>query len=294
MTGFATETGEAAGHAWVWDLRSVNARGLDLRLRLPEWLSGLEPKLRGRINENLSRGNLSVSLRVQRAETGSPLEVDREGLAVVLKALQEVEAGAEASGFVLGPTGALELLGFRGVLASQDRMEAEPDAAVLDGLVGSFDTALASLVGMRRAEGDALSLVLSRQLDEIGELTARAREAAAERQNSAAERLRQNIRLILDNADFADEGRLAQELAVLAVKADITEEIDRLEAHVGAARELLRAEGPIGRKLDFLMQEFNREANTLCSKSGSADLTRTGLDLKAVIDQMREQVQNVE
>lgn len=294
MTGFATATGSEGAYAWVWDLRSVNARGLDLRLRLPDGVPGLEPELRSRLAADLTRGNVTVSLKLQRDDGAGTLEVDHDCLRAVLRSLQEIQTEAQNSDLELATPTTLDVMNFRGVLSSPDRAETPQDKDLLASLLSSFDGVLQALVQMRRAEGDALSAVLDRQLATTAQLIEQARHAADARQSSAAERLRDSIRLILETADLADEARLAQELALLAVKADITEEIDRLEAHVAAARTLLENDAPIGRKLDFLMQEFNREANTLCSKAGSTDLTRTGLDLKAVIDQMREQVQNVE
>ncbi len=294
MTGFATATGSEGAYAWVWDLRSVNARGLDLRLRLPDGVPGLEAELRSRLAADLTRGNVTVSLKLQRDDGAGTLEVDHECLRAVLRSLQEIQTEALNSDLDLATPTTLEVMNFRGVLGSQDRAETPQNKDILARLIKSFDEVLQSLVQMRRAEGDALATVLDRLLSTTAGLVAQARAAADARQRTAPDRLRDNIRQILENSDLADESRLAQELALLAVKADITEEIDRLEAHVAAARTLLENDAPIGRKLDFLMQEFNREANTLCSKAGSTDLTRTGLDLKAVIDQMREQVQNVE
>jgi len=186
----------------------------------------------------------------------------------------------------------LDVLGFRGVLQSGDSDGAPEWLA--KAILEDFEPLLADFLTARASEGDALLATLSGQIDQVETLIAAARIAAEDRADATAERLKSTLAQVLDNTEGADPDRVAQELALLAVKADITEELDRLSAHVQAARALLAQDGPVGRKLDFLTQEFNREANTLCSKSGSTRLTRIGLDLKAVIDQMREQVQNAE
>jgi uncharacterized protein (TIGR00255 family) len=292
MTGFATARGEGGGWDWVWDIRSVNGRGLDLRLKLPDWVEGLEAAVRAAVPRRVARGSVSVALRLSRAGGEAAGRLDREALAAALAAMAEVEATAAAAGLSLRPASAVELMGLRGVMdgageAAGDEGLAARIAAGLPALLDAFDA-------MRLAEGRELARLLAGQIDEVAALTAAAAAEAAARQDEMAARLRENLARVLGNSEGADPGRVAQELAMLAVKADVREEIDRLTAHVAAARELLAAEGPVGRKLDFLTQEFNREANTLCSKAQSERLTRLGLDLKHVIDQMREQVQNVE
>jgi uncharacterized protein (TIGR00255 family) len=292
MTGYASSKGDALGHSWTWDLRSVNAKGLDLRLRVPDWIAGLEPAVRGALSKALSRGSVQLSLRVQRDEEQSQLSVNAAQLAAVLGALKTVEAQAEAEGVMLAPSKASDVLGLRGVLEMAS--EETDTKALLQALMAEVPALLESFKAMRQQEGQALQAVLLDQLAQIETLTAQASEVAEARRAESAQTLRSNLARVLENAEAADETRVAQELAMLAVKADVMEELDRLRAHVAAARDLIAAGSPIGRKLDFLMQEFNREANTLCSKAQSVDLTRIGLDLKAVIDQMREQVQNVE
>ena len=295
MTGFAAGRGQGAGHAWVWDIRSVNGKGLDLRLRVPDWIDGLEMALRGAVQTGLTRGNVSLTLKVARdgvAEGEEALRVNEAALAAVLAALGRVEAGAAAAGVTLAQATTADVLGMRGVLDTAG-MEADTGplrAAILADLPGL----LAGFTAMRRAEGAALGGVVLGQLDRIAELTARAVTEAAARRGSQTASLREAVARVLDAVEVVDETRLAQELALIAVKTDVQEELDRLSAHVAAARELLAEDGPVGRKFDFLMQEFMREANTLCSKAQSLALTRIGLDLKTTIDQMREQVQNVE
>ncbi len=292
MTGYASQKGDALGHSWTWDLRSVNAKGLDLRLRVPDWIEGLEPTLRGALSKALSRGSVNLSLRIQRDEEESALSVNAGQLAAVLNAIKAAETKATEEGLSLAPSKASDVLAIRGVLETTS--EETDTKALLNALMAEVPALLESFKAMRQKEGQALHTVLLDQLTQIEALTAQAGELAEARRAESAETLRSNLARVLENAEGADETRVAQELAMLAVKADVMEELDRLRAHVSAARELIATGSPIGRKLDFLMQEFNREANTLCSKAQSVDLTRIGLDLKAVIDQMREQVQNVE
>ncbi|WP_417208784.1 YicC/YloC family endoribonuclease [Antarctobacter sp.] len=292
MTGFASRSGQGLGRSWTWELRGVNGKGLDLRLRVPDGIDGLEAGVRARCAAKLKRGNLQISLKLAADEAEGGLRLDETQLKAVLAAMHRIEADAMAEGLSLAPSTAAEIVGLRGVLTAEVP-EADP-AALVSALLVDFDAALTEFIAMRRSEGAALSAILAGQLAEIAALVDEAALAVAERQPQQAERLRDQLRRITENADGVDAARIAQELAVIAVKSDITEEIDRLRAHIAAARDLLAAEGAVGRKFDFLMQEFNREANTLCAKSGDTRLTQAGLALKTLIDQMREQVQNVE
>ncbi|SFM20962.1 YicC/YloC family endoribonuclease [Shimia aestuarii] len=292
MTGFAALKGSLGAHSWTWDIRSVNAKGLDLRLRMPDWIEGLEPAVRGALGKSMSRGSVSLGLRVQREESEGTLTLNRAQLSNVLAALHEAETLAAEQGIALSASRSADILNVRGVLeTATDQDDSNP---LREALMAQLPDLIEAFLDMRRAEGTALETVLRTQLDEIERLTADATVAAEARRAETAEALRANLARVLENADGVDEARVAQELAMIAVKADVTEELDRLRAHVDAARDLLSKGSPVGRKLDFLMQEFNREANTLCSKAQSVALTRIGLDLKTVIDQMREQVQNVE
>ena len=292
MTGFASAKGEFAPFGWAWELRSVNAKGLDIRLRVPDWLDGLETALRGDLAKAVSRGNVTLTLRVARAEDGGTMVLNATTMTSVLDALAAVEAEALDRGITLAPSTAAGLLTLRGML---EQSGGEADSAPLVKRIRSeFGALVADFVRMRRDEGRALETVLTGQIDTIEKLAGQAADIAKARAGATADALRKNLARVLDNSGGADPDRVAQELALIAVKADVTEEIDRLGAHVQAARALIGQGGPVGRKLDFLMQEFNREANTLCSKSQSGALTAVGLELKAVIDQMREQVQNVE
>ncbi|WP_232279521.1 YicC/YloC family endoribonuclease [Roseobacter sp. AzwK-3b] len=292
MTAFASGKGAFGPQSWTWELRSVNGKGLDLRLRLPDWIEGLEPALRARLSSCLARGNISLGLRVQSEDRAGRLAVNEAALDDILAAMARVEARAQETGVTLAPSTPADLVAMRGVL---DSATTETETGPLrDAILADFEAPLADFLAMRAAEGAALSTILSDQLDQIASLTEQAGQAAETRRADMAGILRTQLARIMDNADGADAGRIAQELALIAVKSDVTEEIDRLRAHVAAARALLAESAPIGRKLDFLSQEFNREANTLCSKAQNTALTAIGLDLKAVIDQMREQVQNVE
>jgi len=293
MTGFAAVKGGSDGLRWAWELRSVNARGLDIRMRLPEGVDGLEPYLRAEIAKRVARGNLTLGLRLQRDGAGAASRLEPGQLAAVLDALAVVTREAARRGLTLADASAADILALRGVMEPATGAE-EDGGAVLAGLKPGIAELLESFDAMRADEGRALAGVLARQLAEIARLAAAARDLVGTRAAEMEESFRAALARVTAQADGADPQRVAQELAMLAVKADITEELDRLDAHVAAAGALLENDGPIGRKLDFLMQEFNREANTLCSKSGHEGLTRIGLDLKAVIDQMREQVQNVE
>lgn len=292
MTGFASRSDEAEGLRWTWDLRGVNGKGLELRLRLPDWVEGLEPLVRAAAGKRLARGNVQVSLRISGGDDEAAAELDEAALARVLEAMGRIEAEAGRRGLVLAPATAAQIVALRGVMATG---QASRDVTALRArLMESFEAALAEFTEMRGREGQALSGVLEGQLTQIEELVTRAAEAVEARREEQSEKLRAALARVLENTDGADATRVAQELALIAVKLDVTEELDRLTAHVAAARDLMRDKGAVGRKLDFLMQEFNREANTLCSKSGSSALTQIGLALKTVIDQMREQVQNVE
>ena len=292
MTGFATKSGALGPHSWSWELRAVNGKGLDLRIRVPDWIPGLEAGLRKAAGADIARGNVTLGLRVVREEGGGGLAVNEAQLATVLEALGRIEMAAMDAGVSLAPSKATDIVTMRGVL-EQAVIEDDNDELSSAFLV-EFTQVLTAFNTMRSAEGAALDKVMRDQLGVIESLTAEAATLAQARSVESAAAMKRNLGRVMDNIDGIEPDRIAAELAMIAVKADITEEIDRLGAHVAAARELLDAEGLIGRKLDFLMQEFNREANTLCAKAQNSDLTRVGLALKAVIDQLREQVQNVE
>lgn len=292
MTGFASATGTLSPYSWTWELRAVNGKGLDLRLRVPDWVDGLEIGLRKKLGAAVARGNVTLSLRLARDDASGALQINPAQLTAVLDAMAVIESRAMDAGISLAPSKSSDIVALRGVL---EQSSTNDDAAPLaKALLSEAEALIADFNAMRDSEGAALQTVLREQLDQIAELTADSAQLTKARTAAMTETLQRNLAKVVDNTDGVDVDRVAQELALIAVKSDVTEEIDRLSAHVEAARDLLEQGGPVGRKLDFLMQEFNREANTLCAKAQNTDLTRCGLALKAVIDQMREQVQNVE
>ncbi|MBT8415065.1 MAG: YicC family protein [Boseongicola sp.] len=293
MTGFGALKGVSGDWSFSGDIRAVNGRGLDMRFRAPDWIEGLEPVLRKAVQGHVSRGSVTVSIRVTRDEAAPTLALNAAQFQATLELLSEIEAGASAQGLALVPTKASDIAAMRGVVEQRDAGSGDT-AALRGAIAAAFDAALTAFDEDRAREGAALSAVLLQQLDEVERLQGLAADAAGARADAARAGMERNLARLLEATEVPDEARLMQELALIAVKTDVTEELDRLTAHVAAARDLLKVQGPVGRKLDFLMQEFNREANTLCSKAQSSALTSVGLDLKAVIDQMREQVQNIE
>lgn len=293
MTGHADASGAADGIGWAWEARSVNGRGLDLRIRLSEGFEGLEPQVRAALAGRFARGSISVTLRVNRVSGGGGQQVNQIALAAAIAGARAVHDAAEAAGLVLAPMTVGELLGMRGVLEAGQAVPLD-DPQVVAALLADLTRLVDGLAEARASEGAALSFILAGQLDRIEALVAEARSAAAARATRNGSLLRERVAALVGAGGPVDEARLAQELALLAVRLDVTEEVDRLTAHVAAARGLVAGVSPVGRKLDFLVQEFNREANTLCSKAQDPGLTATGLELKLVIDQMREQVQNLE
>lgn len=292
MTAFASLTGTLGATSWAWEMRGVNARGLDVRLRIPDGLTQVEATARKALADQLARGNVTLNLRLTRNEDAQALSINATQLDAVLGALDAVQERAFEMGVTLAQPNAADVLAQRGVM-TQAQVETD-DTALSAALCADIAPLTAAFVAMRAAEGAALAAVLDAQLHEIADLVRRAETAALARRPQVKAKLTADMTRILDDISEIDEARIAQELALLAVKSDVTEEIVRLQTHVTAARALLADPKPAGRKLDFLAQEFNREANTLCAKAGSSELTAIGLDLKSVIDQMREQIQNVE
>lgn len=290
MTGFARSQGERDGTAFAWELKSVNGKGLEVRLRLPPGLERLEQPVRQAILKRFARGNFQAVLNV--AANGSrQVPVVNEAFLTDIAGL----AQRLVDQFGCRPASADGLLALRGVLDLPEASESDGETAAFDAaLLASLDEGLASLETARREEGKALAALLSLHLDEIEMLTSRVERDPSREPDAIRARLAEQVRLLLDATPPLDESRLHMEAAFLATKADIREEIDRLKTHVGAARVLVAGDGPVGRKLDFLSQEFNRESNTLCSKSNAASITAVGLELKAVVDRFREQVQNLE
>lgn len=294
MTGFARQESAAGGErdwpAWVWEAKSVNNRGLDIRCRLPAGLDRLEVALRRQVQARFTRGSIQLALTLGRPLRGRSYRINRDWLRELL-ALRE-ELGDAVSG---EPPHFEGLMTIRGVIEEDEATSSEEDASAMDAaLLADADAALAKLAAARAEEGARLEQVLRQELQEIAALTAEAEARASVQPEAIGNRLSALVDTLLIEKPGLPADRLAHEVALLAAKADVREELDRLAGHVAAASELLDAGGAVGRRLDFLCQEFNREANTLCSKSSDLALTEIGLRLKAVIDQMREQVQNVE
>jgi len=290
MTGFARTEGATGNVSWHWELRSVNGRGLDLRLRLPNGAESLEPQVREAAARYLARGSVTISLSVENTAGTSEIRLNEAALRQVLKATERIRQLTDAA-----PPRADGLIAIKGVIEVSERAESAEEAALrVTAMLESLEQGLRALVQARAAEGARLRAVLGANLDEIGRLLDVV-EASPARQPAAIEaRLKEQLGRLLEGANMLDPGRLHQEAVLLATRADVEEELKRLKAHIAAARELMDEPGAVGRKFDFLAQEFNREANTLCSKANDVDITRAGLALKTVIDQMREQVQNIE
>jgi uncharacterized protein (TIGR00255 family) len=290
MTGFARADGVHGDTSWHWEARSVNGRTLDLRLRLPTGFERLEIKARGLAQEKIARGNCTISLWMKR-------ETRRLEIRLNETALRQAKAVAERARDLSGLKHARldTLLGMRGVVETIEGEESEEAQAALDhALIVSLAGALDALVRARMGEGERLQAVIERQLAAIARLIESAAGASARQPEAIAIRLGEQIARLTDGSSTLDPERLHQEALLLAAKADIQEELDRLGAHVAAANELIRSDQPAGRRFEFLAQEFNREANTICSKAADIEIARTGLELKTVIDQLREQVQNIE
>jgi uncharacterized protein (TIGR00255 family) len=288
MTGFARIEGEAAGISWVWELKSVNGRSLDLRLRLPPGYDGLEALLRAGLGGRLKRGSISANLTVNRVAPPT-IRINREMLERVVALVGELSAEVEAA-----PPRIDGLIGLRGII---ETVEDEPDDIIEErraALLEAWSTALDRLATARGEEGARLGVVLSNQLAELAELVAAASASAGAQPEALRARLQQSLAALDELVPGVSQERVAQELALLVSRGDIREELDRLRAHIAQAGDLLGKGEAVGRQLDFLCQELNREANTLCSKSADIELTRIGLALKVAVEQFREQVQNLE
>ena len=290
MTGFARTEGEVDATAFVWEMRSVNGKGLELRLRLPQGFEAIEAELRRRAGSRLSRGNVQISLSLRKTDDAPVFSVNETMLAQVLLLTERLIAGGHA----VTPT-ADGLLAIKGIIeVAESVVDPVADAARRATILDGFDAALDRLVETREEEGALLRGLLDQRLDEMLLLVAAAERDPARSVEAIRLRLAEQVALLIGTGAKLDEPRLHQEVAVIAAKADIREELDRLAAHIDAARSLLAAGGPVGRRLDFLSQEFNRESNTVCSKSNATSLTAIGLELKVLVDQFREQVQNIE
>lgn len=290
MTGFSRTTGTWRDLSWVWEIKSVNGKALDLRFRLPAGYDAVENAARALAAPHVKRGNLQINLAVQGGAASNSLRINTvllDQLVAVAESLRDRMGSA--------PIQAENLLALRGVLEADEAVLSEEDTKERDAAVlVSFETAVSALAQSRRDEGARLAAVLGSQLSRIAELTDAARANPSRSVDAIRQRMAEQVARLLEQSDIFDPQRLHQEAIVMATRADIQEELDRLASHLAAAHVLMGAREPVGRKFDFLTQEFNREANTLCSKANDPSLTNIGLDLKTTIDQLREQVQNIE
>lgn len=290
MTGFGRADGVHGDVRWHWEIRTVNGRGLDLRLRLPPGYDALEPKIREAAGKAITRGSVTVTLNVAGGSSISGIRLNEEILAQVVAAAERVQQMAHCE--MPRADGLLSLRGVMEVVEAEET-EAEREARTA-AVLSSLRKALDGVIQARSDEGKRLADVLSAQVSEVETLTARIAASPSRTVEAVQARLKEQVAKLLEASQSFDPGRLHQEAVLIATRIDIEEELKRLASHVTAARELLASKEPVGRKLDFLTQEFNREANTVCSKANDGDIQRAGLALKAVIDQMREQVQNIE
>ncbi len=293
MTGFARESGANAEQTWLWEVKSVNGRGLEIRCRLPGGFDRVEEAARKLLKSKLHRGTVNLQLQLNQAASKSSYQINHHFLGELLALGKSLSEAGHAE-----PARIDGMLSLKGVIEQGDReLSDDTDQEKLEAeLIGSVKKLIQKLDNTRAEEGAQLNPVLNAQIDEIADIIEKSNKCAALRPEKVRERFKAQMENLLSNNNSLDEGRLEQELALLATKADVSEELDRLAGHVETVRNLLKTDGgdAIGRRLDFICQEFNREANTLCSKAGDKELTQLGLDLKVIIDRMREQVQNIE
>ena len=289
MTGMASMSGAFGPYDWSMELRGVNNKGLDIRTRVPEWLVGFDQAARKAISSHVARGSLQFSLKVSHGAGQGQRQIDPAKLQHILTNAAVLAEQAAKKGLSVAPLSLSDVAAQNGFIDVEANTAAQQEIMAV--LAANLPELIAQFQASRKAEGAALHRILADSLTQMELLIAQGQDSLTGR----AENFEDNFKAALARLkqDIEPE-RLAQEMAILAVKSNVTEEIDRLQAHIAAARALLASDLPSGRKFDFLMQEFNREANTLCSKSGSAALTAIGLEMKVLIDQMREQVQNVE
>jgi uncharacterized protein (TIGR00255 family) len=290
MTGFARGHGVSGSYAWTWELKSVNAKGFDLRFRVPQGWDAVEAPARAKAAEVLARGTVYANLSIARQDVAPTVRINESVLQAIITVLKSLDGKIDAAAPRLDG-----ILAMKGVMEVVDPVEDEAERSAAEAAaVASFSNVLRGLAEMRHHEGEALGRILSGRLDEISTLSKRADASAARRPEAVKARLAEQVAVLLATSDRFDPDRLHQEAVLIAAKADVREELDRLGAHVTQARHLLSQGTAVGRKLDFLSQELNREANTLCAKSNDVELTNLGLELKGVVEQFREQVQNLE
>ena len=290
MTGFARSHGTSGPYAFEWELKSVNAKGFDLRMRLPPGWDEIETIARKRATELLSRGTVYANLTVKRGNALSTVRVNEDVLNSILRIAADLAGKIDA----VAPS-VDGLMAIKGVIeVVEPEADEEEEKAAKIAVASAFEEALAALVAMRQREGATLGEILTQRMHEIETLASKAEAAPGRRPEAIRARLAEQIAVLLETSDRFDSDRLNQEALMMAAKADIREELDRIASHISQAREMIGKGGAVGRRLDFLAQEFNREVNTCCSKSNDIDLTNTGLEMKNVVEQFREQVQNLE
>ena len=290
MTGFARSHGVSGSYTWAWEIKSVNGKGLDLRLRVPPGWDAVEVPVRARLSEVLARGSVQANLTIERGGAAPTVRINSEILEAVLAALKQLRLRVDAT-----PPSLDGLLALKGVMEVSETEESEEERRGVEvAVIKGFAEAIGALADMRRQEGTVLGNLLAARLSEIAALAERADKLPARQPEAIRARLAEQIATLLAQSERFDSDRLHQEAILIATKADVREELDRLVAHVAQARNLIGQGGPVGRRLDFLAQEFNRESNTLCAKANDIELTNIGLQLKAAVEQFREQVQNVE
>lgn len=291
MTGFARAAGTHEEWSWSWELKSVNAKGLDIRTRLPMGFDGLEVATRGNLSKTLKRGSITAALTLRQSGGATRYQINRQHLDTLISESKKITRDNPD----FAPVTTDGLLGLRGVIEAEDDDAVDQERAGLEKLlIESLNTAVTALADTRAEEGARLAVVLTEFVDTLASLLDQVAKSAELQPDIIRERLKAQIADLVSDIGSLDPTRLEQEAAIIMTKADIREELDRFAAHIASAREMMSEGGPIGRRLDFLCQELNREANTICSKAHDTSVTRLGLDMKATVEQFREQVQNIE
>ena len=295
MTGFGVVTGESQAHSWTAELRSVNGKGLDIKIRVPDWIDSLEGEVRARLKQLIKRGNVTLTIKLQNdeSEQTNSLSLDEGVLSQTLNNIAKIEQLGLDQGVSFTPSKAADLLAIKGIMTNKALSQEQFDTLCSE-ILTSLDPLYDSFLSSRSSEGAQLLKFLETQLDALRAELGNAKALLGVRDDHMRGLLKTQLAKILENTPQFDAQRMAQEVALIFVKSDVAEELDRLAIHIQAASDLLKAGGAVGRRMEFLMQEFNREANTLCAKAQFSELTSIGLEMKVIIDQMREQIQNLE
>ena len=295
MTGFGVVTGESQAHSWTAELRSVNGKGLDIKIRVPDWIDSLEGEVRARLKQLIKRGNVTLTIKLQNdeSEQTNSLSLDEGILSQTLNNIAKIEQLGLDQGVSFTPSKAADLLAIKGIMTNKALSQEQLDTLCSE-ILTSLDPLYNSFLSSRSSEGAQLLKFLETQLDALWAELDNAKALLGARDDHMRGLLKTQLAKILENTPQFDAQRMAQEVALIFVKSDVAEELDRLAIHIQAASDLLKAGGAVGRRMEFLMQEFNREANTLCAKAQFSELTSIGLEMKVIIDQMREQIQNLE